>query len=52
MGFESDLPCGADYTILVFAQDVKKWNGVPVPFNFLGPVESTSFEDGRLIKMV
>ncbi|BCR04848.1 helicase [Desulfuromonas versatilis] len=40
------------YTILVFARDVKKRNGVTVPFTYLGPAERVSFEGERPIKMV
>lgn len=40
------------YRILVFAREVKKRNGVPVPFTFLGPAERISFEDEKPIKMV
>ena len=40
------------YTILVFARDQKKRNGVTVPFTYLGPVERVSYESERPIKMV
>lgn len=40
------------YTILVFARDLKKRNGVTVPFTYLGPVEQVSYESERPIKMV
>lgn len=40
------------YTILVFARDQKKRNGVTVPFAYLGPVECVSYESERPIKMV
>jgi len=39
-------------TILVFARDQKKRNGVTVPFTYLGPVERVSYESERPIKMV
>jgi superfamily II DNA or RNA helicase len=41
-----------DYTVLVFARDQKKRNGVTVPFTYLGPVERVSYESERPIKMV
>jgi superfamily II DNA or RNA helicase len=40
------------YTILVFARDQKKRNGVTVPFTYLGTVERVSYESERPIKMV
>ncbi len=40
------------YTILVFARDQKKRNGVTVPFTYLGPVERVSHEGERPIKLV
>lgn len=40
------------YTILVFARDLKKRNGVTVPFTYLGPVERVTYESERPIKMV
>lgn len=40
------------YTILVFARDQKKRNGVTVPFTYLGPVDMVSYENERPIKMV
>ncbi len=40
------------YTILVFARDQKKRNGVTVPFTYLGPVDMVSYESDRPIKMV
>ena len=40
------------YTILVFARDQKKKNGVTVPFTYLGPVERVSHEGERPIKLV
>ncbi|MBI4687500.1 MAG: DUF3427 domain-containing protein [Nitrospirae bacterium] len=40
------------YTILIFARDQKKRNGVTVPFTYLGPVERVSYESERPIKMV
>ena len=40
------------YTILVFARDQKRRNGVTVPFTYLGPVERVSYESERPIKMV
>jgi superfamily II DNA or RNA helicase len=39
------------YTILIFARDVKKRNGVTVPFTFLGPAERISYQGERPIKM-
>lgn len=41
-----------EYTILVFARDQKKRNGVTVPFTYLGPVEYVSHENERPIKIV
>ena len=41
-----------DYTILVFARDQKKRNGVAVPFVYLGPVDLVRYESERPIKMV
>ena len=40
------------YTILIFARDQKKRNGVTVPFTYLGPVERVSYDSERPIKMV
>jgi superfamily II DNA or RNA helicase/HKD family nuclease len=40
------------YTIIVFARDQKKRNGVTVPFTYLGPVARVSYESERPIKMV
>ncbi len=40
------------YTILVFAREVKKRNGVTVPFTYLGPAERVSYESEQPIKMV
>jgi len=40
------------YTILVFARDQKKRNGVTVPFTYLGPVGRVSYESERPIKMI
>lgn len=40
------------YTILIFARDQKKRNGVTVPFTYIGPVEQVSYEKERPIKMV
>lgn len=40
------------YTILVFARDLKKRNGVTVPFTFLGPAVMVSYESERPIRMV
>lgn len=47
---EHDVKRG--YTILVFARDQKKRNGVTVPFTYLGPVKLVRYEDDRPIKMV
>lgn len=41
-----------NYTILIFARDQKKKNGVVVPFTFLGPADRISYESERPIKMV
>lgn len=40
------------YTILTFARDKKKRNGVTVPFTYLGPVAMVSYDSDRPIKMV
>jgi superfamily II DNA or RNA helicase len=40
------------YTILIFARDQKKQNGITVPFAYLGPAERVSYESERPIKMV
>lgn len=40
------------YTILVFARDQKKRNGVTRPFTYLGPVDMVSYESERPIKIV
>ncbi len=40
------------YTILIFARDVKKRNGITVPFTYLGPTDRVSYESERPIKMV
>ena len=40
------------YTVLVFARDKKKRNGVTAPFAYLGPVRLVSYESERPIKMV
>ncbi len=40
------------YTILIFARDVKKRNGVTVPFTCLGPAEQVSYESERPIRIV
>ena len=40
------------YTILVFARDQKKRNGVAVPFTYLGDVELVSYESERPIRIV
>jgi Domain of unknown function (DUF3427) len=40
------------YTILVFARAMKKRNGQPVPFAYLGPADLVSFEGERPIQIV
>jgi len=40
------------YTILIFARDVKKRNGITVPFTFLGPARRVSYESERPIRIV
>lgn len=40
------------YTILIFARDVKKRNGITNPFTYLGPAERVSYESDRPIKMI
>lgn len=41
-----------DYTIMIFARDLKKRNGVTVPFTYLGPADLLSYESERPIKIV
>jgi hypothetical protein len=41
-----------NYSILIFARDQKKRNGVTVPFTYLGPAERISYESERPIKVV
>lgn len=41
-----------DYTILVFARDVKKRNGISVPFTYLGPATRVRYQNERPIQMV
>jgi superfamily II DNA or RNA helicase len=40
------------YTILIFARDVRKRNGIAVPFTYLGPATRVSFQSERPIQMV
>ena len=40
------------YSVLIFARDQKKRNGVTVAFSYLGPAERVSYEGERPIKMV
>jgi len=40
------------YTILVFARDQKKRNGLTVPFTYLGPAEIVHYESERPIRMI
>ncbi|MSU70993.1 MAG: DUF3427 domain-containing protein [Opitutus sp.] len=40
------------YTILIFARDVKKRNGLAVPFVYLGPATRVSYQNERPIQMV
>lgn len=40
------------YTILIFARDVKKRDGLAVPFTFLGPATRVSYQSERPIQMV
>jgi superfamily II DNA or RNA helicase/HKD family nuclease len=40
------------YTVLVFARDVIKRNGIATPYTYLGPVDCVSYEGERPIKMV
>lgn len=40
------------YTILLFARDVKKRNGVTVPFVYLGPADLVNYESERPIKVI
>jgi len=41
-----------DYSILIFARDLKRNNGCTVPFTFLGPATLTNYESERPVKMV
>lgn len=41
-----------NYSILIFARDVKRNNGCVVPFTFLGPATLVRYESERPIKMV
>ena len=41
-----------NYTILIFARDMKKKNGCAVPFSFLGPAGVVSYEAERPIRIV
>lgn len=41
-----------DYTILIFARDQKKRNGLTVPFVYLGPADLISYESERPIRMI
>ena len=43
---------GRDYTILIFARNQKKRNGVTLPFTYLGPAERVSHESEHPIKIV
>ncbi|MCF6148270.1 MAG: DUF3427 domain-containing protein [Candidatus Kuenenia sp.] len=40
------------YTILIFARDVKKRNGITVPFVYLGPADIVNYENEQPIKVV
>lgn len=40
------------YTILLFARDVRKRNGIAVPFTYLGPATRVSYQNERPIQMV
>lgn len=40
------------YTILLFARDMKKRNGVTVPFVYLGPADLVNYESERPIKLI
>lgn len=40
------------YTILVFARDQKKRNGITLPFTYVGPVDLVNYESERPIKVV
>lgn len=40
------------YTILIFARDVKKRNGLAVPFSYLGPATRMTYQGERPIQMV
>ena len=41
-----------NYTILIFARSVKRLEGRPAPFTFLGPSSLVSFQQERPIQMV
>lgn len=40
------------YSILIFARDVKKRNGITVPFSYLGPADLVDYESERPIKVI
>lgn len=40
------------YTILIFARNAKKRNGITTPFTYLGPADRVSYEGERPIKFV
>ena len=40
------------YTILIFARDVRKRNGIAVPFTYLGPATRVSYQNERPIQIV
>ena len=41
-----------DYTILIFARDVRKRHGIAVPFTYLGPATRVSYQNERPIQIV
>lgn len=40
------------YSILIFARDVKKRDGITVPFSYLGPADLDDYERERPIKVI
>jgi hypothetical protein len=40
------------YTILIFVRDVKKRDGITVPYTYLGPAEKVSYQNERPIQFV
>jgi superfamily II DNA or RNA helicase/HKD family nuclease len=41
-----------NYTILIFARDVKTRNGITIPYTYLGPAELINYESERPIRII